>query len=424
MYQDDMNMKKSYWRKYRGWTALMVLLIGVSCHTEPGGVDRYTDSDGQNPRVMHGAGSAETGGRAMEDPAGRDQSAIPVKLPHVTMSQVENQVSEIPQLRSFMLYQEGEIQAEVHRGNRSRNQPVNIKSASKSVMSALIGIAIDRGYIRSVDDPVAYYLPDYFRGGDEPAKEEITIRHLLTMTSGLRSTSFRNYGAWVASRDWVGHVIRGPLERDPGERMRYSTGDTHLLSAVLTEASGMSSRSFAQRYLFDPMGIRVGGWDRDPAGYYFGGNNMALSPAGLVEFGKLYLQMGVHDGRQLLPAEWVMQSMTRHQKDVSYNYRNHDYGYLWWQNEFAGYDAWFAWGYGGQYVFVMPALHAVAVFTGNPSQRSPGGNSRIYDVLEGGVIPALHHARKAVVVGPRKESGGGHVLLSKENYQQMSQYSD
>jgi CubicO group peptidase (beta-lactamase class C family) len=302
---------------------------------------------------------------------------------------LEQAVRSIPELSSFILYRDGEILNEIYFNNGSANRPANIKSASKSILSALTGIALNRGYIKSIDDPVSRYLPGYFKSVDDSLKNSITVRHLLMMNSGLRSTSFRNYGAWVLSRDWVGYAIQGPLNYPPGTTMTYSTGDTHILSAVLTEASGMSTRQLAERYLFNPMGQRIGGWDRDPRGYFFGGNNMAVSPRALLEFGKLYLNDGRYNNTQVLDPEWVEESLTTYQRSISFNSRRHDYGYLWWHNTFAGQQVWFAWGYGGQYLFLIPELNAAVVLTGNPDTRSRGMNNRIYSILETSIIPYI-----------------------------------
>lgn len=310
-------------------------------------------------------------------------------LADVTDEQLEKAVRSIPELSSFILYRDGEILNEIYDNNGSANRPSNIKSASKSVLSALTGIALDQGYIESIDDPVSRYLPGYFESVDDSMKNSITVRHLLMMNSGLRSTSFRNYGAWVVSRDWVGYAIQGPLINPPGTTMTYSTGDTHILSAVLAEASGMSTRQLAERYLFGPMNQRIGGWDRDPQGYFFGGNNMAVSPRALLEFGKLYLNGGRYNEIQILDPEWVEESLTTYQRSISFNSRRHDYGYLWWHNTFAGHEVWFAWGYGGQYLFLIPELNAAVVLTGNPDTRSRGMNNRIYSILETSIIPYL-----------------------------------
>ncbi len=381
---------------------LLAMLLGISvasCNREADPSPAHTSHSDRNSPVVHMEQGADSGSYPGDQNGTPPETEPPLplagELPDVSIGELPSHAVEIPQISSFMLFHDGEIVAEHFRDGVTRNTTVNIKSASKSIMSALIGIAIREGYIDSVDDPVSRYLPGYFQDLEESRKHEITIHHLLTMSSGLASTSFRNYGAWVASSDWVGYVVRGELQREPGVRMRYSTGDTHLLSAVLTEASGVSTRRFAEQYLFGPMNVRIGGWDRDPSGYYFGGNNMAVSSSGLLEFGKLYLNNGTIGERRLIPAEWVETSLSSYFENTSYNYRDHDYGYLWWRNTFAGHDTWFAWGYGGQYLFVIPERNAVAVFTGNPDSRAAGRNNRIYDVMEHAVIPALYHADRA-----------------------------
>ncbi len=312
-----------------------------------------------------------------------------VNLPEVSSDELLEAVSGLRELSSFIVWQDGEILHELYTGNMNRNRPINIKSASKNIISSLIGIAVDHGYITDIDDTVSKYLPQYFNRINDPGKEQITIRHLLTMSSGLESTSFRNYGRWVAGNDWVAGALNGSMLHTPGERMRYSTGDTHILSALITEASGISTRAFAERYLFSPMNIRIGGWDREPAGYFFGGNNMAISPGALLDYGKLYLNGGVHNGQQLISAEWIEESLENHFERTSFNPRGHNYGYLWWNNTFAGHRAWFAWGYGGQYMFIIPELNAVVVLTGNPDSRAFGMNNRIYGLMDRAIVPFL-----------------------------------
>lgn len=315
-------------------------------------------------------------------------------LPKISRQELLAAADSLPRLSSFMLYQSGEVLAERYDDRMNRNQFINIKSASKSVLSALTGIALEQGYINSPDDAVSDYLPQYFESLSNSRKQDITIRHLLTMSSGLESTSFRNYGRWVATRDWTAAALNGELLHPPGSRMRYSTGDTHILSAVLTEASGMSTRALAERYLFEPLGVSVGGWDRAPEGYFFGGNNIALTPKGLLRFGQLYLNAGRYNGRQILPESWVHASLNPSFYNISFNARGHNYGFLWWGNVFSKHKAYFAWGYGGQYVFMIPELDAVAVFTANPDARQRGFNDMIYDIIDDAVVPYLYHRQQ------------------------------
>lgn len=307
--------------------------------------------------------------------------------PVVSDAQVDAAVAAIPRLTSFILFQGDRIQRERHASDGARDRPRNIKSASKSILNALTGIALEQGHLESLDVPVSVFLPEYFARvpADDP-RWRITVRHLLTMSSGLPSTSIGNYGAWVTSRDWVGYALGREVQSEPGTVMTYSTGDTHILAAVLTRATGRPLRQFAQQNLFAPLGIQVGGWDRDPQGVYFGGNNLALSPSALLGFGRLYLDQGQHNGRQVLPGAWVADSWQPRFLSSSFN-RRHDYGYLWWHTRFAGHSTWFAWGYGGQFLFVVPGLETVVVLTGDPDARERGGNNMIHALMEQVIVP-------------------------------------
>lgn len=326
--------------------------------------------------------------------------ALPAALPVVSGAELDAAVATVPRLSSFILFQGDRIHREMYANGSARDRPINIKSASKSILNALTGIALEQGHLDSLDAPISRYLPEYFARlpADDP-RRLITVRHLVTMSSGLPSTSIRNYGAWVTSRDWVGYALGREIENPPGTNMTYSTGDSHLLAAVLTKATGRPLREFAQQNLFGPLGMRVGGWDRDPQGIYFGGNNLALSPAALLDFGRLYLDAGEFAGRQVLPAAWIAESWQPRFLNSSFNMR-HDYGYLWWHTTFAGQSTWFAWGYGGQFLFVVPGLDAVVVLTCDPDARERGTNNLVYDLMERVIVPWAQ-ANQAAITGVR-----------------------
>lgn len=310
----------------------------------------------------------------------------------ITLSDVEKEVASIARVSSFILFRGDRVVLEHFSKGSTRTKPINIKSASKSILNALVAIALDRGDLETLDTPISTYLPEYFdRVPKSDPRREITIRHLLTLSSGLPSTSIYNYGAWVSSKDWIAYSLNQQAIARPGARFIYSTGDTHLLAAVLTHATGMSLRTYAQRYLFDPLDAEIGGWDRDPQGVYFGGNNLALAPEALLRFGRLYLNAGVYDGTRVLPAEWIEESWTPRFFNSSFNGR-HDYGYLWWHARYGGHSSWFAWGYGGQFLFVIPSLEAVVVLTGDPDARSRGGNEMIYALMDRTIVPYLAQA--------------------------------
>lgn len=309
--------------------------------------------------------------------------------------------ASLPNLTSLVVARHGRVVGEAYWDGMSAERTVNVKSVSKSVLSALVGIALREGHIESLDEPVATYLPEYFDAGIDPRKRRITLRNLLTMRSGLETTSFGNYGAWVASRDWVGSALARPVVDEPGGRMIYSTGSAHVLSAVLTQATGMSTLEFARRHLFQPLGVRLGGWQRDPGGIYFGGNNMRLSPRALFRFGQLYLNGGHRGGHWFFPPGWVEESWTSR---VGSRWNDYGYGYYWWSRTMSDHRVNFAWGFGGQYVFVVPDLELVVVATSDLDR--PGGRdhrSAIHRLVAERVIPAA----EARPWGPLERQPGG-----------------
>lgn len=292
-------------------------------------------------------------------------------------------------VRSFMLQRDGELIVDAHRRGMRADRDVNVKSVAKSIVSLLVGIAIEQGHLRGADQSIGEFFPDYFKARPDPAKESITIEDLLTMRAGLASTSRRNYGRWVLSDSWIEYALDRPLVEQPGGEMIYSTGSSHLLSVILTRATGMSTRAYAERYLFRPLGITVGGWDRDPQGYYFGGNNMALSPSALLRIGTLVMNQGVYDGKRIVPRDWIDESMRIYTRS---HFNPYDYGYGWWQRELNGYKLQFAWGNGGQYILILPALKTVAAIASGGREsnaESRESRRRLFDFIENRLIGYL-----------------------------------
>lgn len=297
-------------------------------------------------------------------------------------------IFDIGTVQSLIIQKDGQIIHEDFNGSVRGNNPTNIKSASKSIISLLIGIAIDEGFIESVNQPIGDFFPEYFEQNPDSAKAAITIRNLLTMRSGLETTSFRNYGRWVMSNNWVEFTLDQPFEEEPGGRMVYSTGTSHLLSVILTRATGMSTRAFANEYLFDPMNIRIGGWDRDPQGFYMGGNNLAVSPRDLLKIGTMMMDVGEYNGQQIVSKDWVMESVQVYTRS---NYNPYNYGYMWWRRMVGEYQLFFAWGNGGQYIMILPELESVISITSDLG-RSNGSRryqDRIFDFLQDSIIPFI-----------------------------------
>ena len=302
-----------------------------------------------------------------------------------------SRIFDIGTAQSLMVEKNGTLLYEKYQNGTDRNTTTNIKSASKSVLSLLVGIAIEEGHLEGVDQTIGEFFPDHFDDNPDPKKESITIKNLLSMRSGLETTSFQNYGRWVLSDNWVTYALDQLFEEEPGGRMVYSTGTSHLLSVILTRATGMSTRAFANEHLFGPMNIRVGGWDRDPQGFYMGGNNLALSPLSLLKIGGLVLNNGVYNGQQLVPASWIRESTNIY---TSSNYNDYDYGYMWWQRQIDGQNVIFAWGNGGQYIMILPQLDSVISITSDieSSTGSRQYQRRIFTFLENTIIPFLRNS--------------------------------
>ena len=305
---------------------------------------------------------------------------------------------DLPRLRSLLISIDGEMVEERYFNGARPTHTANLKSASKSLLSALVGIAFDRGYLKSMQDSIGKFFSEHVTGTDDAKKKTITIEDLLTMRSGLESTSNINYGRWVQSGNWVRHVLARPLVDEPGGQMIYSTGNSHLLSAILTKASNMSTFEFARRYLADPLGIAITPWMRDPQGIYLGGNEMHWTPRGMLAFGELYLNGGRAGGKQVVSETWIKESL-RPRTQSSWSGR--EYGYGWWIDSLGGHATYYAWGHGGQFIFVVPALKLVVAITSSPS---PGDGRRehqraIYDLMEQEIIPAARAGSASRTLG-------------------------
>lgn len=306
----------------------------------------------------------------------------------LSVEKIGEKASSINSVTSLLIQQHGELLSEQYFNGMSEGQTANIKSASKSVVSLLTGIAVEQGFIESVDQPIRPYFEEYFKANPDSVKENITIKDLLTMRTGIETTSFHNYGRWVISDNWVKFQLDQPLTKEPGGDMVYSTGTSHLLSVIITKATGMSTRAFAREYLFDPLNIRPGGWDRDPQGYYMGGNNLALHPADMLKIGQMVLNEGTYRGQRIISEQWLQDTFETYTRS---NFNPYDYGYMWWKKPVADYGVRFAWGYGGQYIFLIPDLDAVVVMTGALTNATQDRSYKepVFTLLEEQIIPFL-----------------------------------
>ncbi|MEM7284674.1 MAG: serine hydrolase, partial [Pseudomonadota bacterium] len=289
-------------------------------------------------------------------------------------------------LHSLLISWRGELVGERYYRGMKASKTINVKSVSKSLISPLVGIAIRDSLLEGPDQKLADLIPDYADLIAESHRDKITLHHVLSMTTGLEGTSFQNYGPWVSSKDWVKFALEQPVVCAPAACMTYSTGNSHLISVILSKKSGKNLRNYAREVLFRPLDIWLPEWDKDPQGYYLGGNNIGMRPRDMLKIGELYLNKGRYDSQQLVPAEWIEKSW---QTYTISPWNGHRHGYYWWSRTFGGYKTHFAWGYGGQYIFIVPDLELVVVVTSSLWNRPRGvdHNQVIQDFLSDEIIP-------------------------------------
>jgi CubicO group peptidase (beta-lactamase class C family) len=251
----------------------------------------------------------------------------------------------------------------------------NLFSCTKSVLSALVGIAIDKGYISSVTQPVTDFFADHEIADLNALKKSITLENLLTMTSGLECRdSYRYKWAGLTEMrkcgDWAQHVLDLPMDEPAGKRFEYCNGNSQLISTIIQITTNMTTLDFARKYLFDPLDITAVDWKASPKGIEQGYAGLWLRPHDLAKLGQLYLNKGKWDGKQIISPEWIDVS-TRGQVDA-HGFKH--YGYHWWVDSigsrwFHASDYFIAVGSNGQCLFVMPDENIVIVFTGNMKEK-------------------------------------------------------
>jgi CubicO group peptidase (beta-lactamase class C family) len=258
----------------------------------------------------------------------------------------------------------------------------NVKSVTKSVTSALIGIAIEQGIIDGVDQPALSFFPDRTVANVDANKEAMTLEHVLMMATGLEcrdSQQYRWSGAYemMESDDWVQYVLDLPMLEQPGTRFEYCNGASLVLSAIIQEATGMTAAEFADVHLFTPLGIDDVIWPANPQRITLGFGEMRIQPHDMAKIGYLYLQDGQWDGMQILPPSWAAVSTSGHILTAA-----DDYGYHWWVDPDGSY---YGGGYAGQFIFVVPEIELVAVFTGNSNEEDVRVPGILMDIF---VVPA------------------------------------
>ena len=296
---------------------------------------------------------------------------------------------DVPGLHSVLVLRDGEVIVDASFYPYDGSTPHEMASVTKSVMTTLIGIAADRGFLR-LDQPMVSFFPGREIANLDARKEAVTVADLASMTSGLDCTwqpDEPTLAQMVATDDWVGFALNRPMVADPGTRWEYCSPDMHLLSAILTEATGMTALDFGWRYLFGPLGMREVNW---PADHQDGWGDIYLFPRDAAKLGQLWLDGGKWNGQQVVSQEWVTMSVTPVSRTPD---DEDDYGYGWWvehESEVGGEFR--AVGRSGQHIVVYPALGVMVVTTGGGTFDSGDVTDRlgatVVDLEAPGGIPA------------------------------------
>lgn len=306
-----------------------------------------------------------------------------------------------PNVFSLLVVRRGYVVAERYFRGASDSTYFQLRSATKSFTSALVGIALARKALRSVEQTLPEFFAEYFAATEvDPRKRAISIRHLLTMKSGFRWDELRDGASWSPNQDAAEFIMDLPLAERPGVRFNYNSGNSHLLSVIIGRSTRMSTLDFANANLFVPLGMPITPfhWQTDRQGRQGGGAGLELTARQMAKFGWLYLNGGCWEGKQVVPADWVRLSTRKWAQPPDDKEPGYGYGYQWWLRSPSVHPMFYAAGYGGQYLFVLPDLDAVVVMTGSVGKDAAFSHGKVLRQL---IIPALENG-----AGMREVTGG------------------
>ena len=277
-------------------------------------------------------------------------------------NKIVNDLDDIPQLRAIAISKNGEMITEKYFNGEPYypHDRLHIMSVTKSIISLLVGIAIDRGFIKSVDQTISELISiDDFKMNDNFSK--ITMKQLLTMQAGFEwnFSDPSEYRKWILNEDQVEYIFNKPFIEEPGKKFSYNDGAAHLLSVIISETTNMSTLEFANKFLFAQIGIGPRNWYIDNRGYNMGGVCLILSVQDMIKIGELVLNDGIYNGTQVISKEWIDESTSKQTQAGGHIPYSNEYGYYWWLGEMHGMPYILAMGYGGQFIFIFKELDLV-----------------------------------------------------------------
>lgn len=271
----------------------------------------------------------------------------------------------LPRLLSLLVVRHGRLVVEEYFNGSHADSLNDVRSVTKSVLSTLTGIAARRGEI-DIDESIAGHLTPWAADIDD-VERTISVRHLLTMSGGWTwdESTAAGYNDWVLSADPIAYALQRPRAGPPGSSFRYNSAGVHLLGVVLEDAVGRELPAYADEHLFTPLGISRVRWEIFPDGRVNGGAGIDLRARDLAKLGQLWLQNGDAGGNTVVDPDWLERGTT-----PAYAYwqgsaplGRQSYGWLWWISDSPGPHAFFAWGHGGQFVWIVPSLDLVVIVT-------------------------------------------------------------
>lgn len=287
------------------------------------------------------------------------------------------EAAELETIYSLLVIKNGYLVAERYFNEGSVDQKTLLQSITKSYTSALLGIALEQGCLESVDQKMMEFFPELADQISDPRKEQITIRHLLQMRAGYPwEESTQELFDLLYKGFRPSTLVDVALTHDPGTEFRYSNLSSHILAIITARACKTDLKTFGQQHLFGPLDAELGRWQQDWEGYYIGNGEIHFSARDAAKFGQLYLNEGEYEGKQIVPAHWIKESLQTYSQDVNSAgmrngsvgryLRNVGYGYQWWSATVDGYGFNLAWGHGGQFLFLLDEYDLMIVVTSDP----------------------------------------------------------
>lgn len=280
--------------------------------------------------------------------------------------------AKLETLYSLLVIKDGYLVAEDYFNEGSVDQKDRLQSVTKSFTSALVGMAIEQDYISGVDQKMLDFFPEIVETITDARKHQITVRNLLEMRAGYpREEDDQALWDGLLSGYYPPLIEDFPLVDDPGTRFHYSNLSSNWLGIIVDRSSGMNLKAYAEENLFTPLGVEPGDWGQDAEGHNNGCGDLHLRARDAAKFGLLYLNEGIFEGKQLLPAEWVEVSLQTYSVNEAFtkrigDFRSIGYGYHWWSADANNYHVNFAWGHGGQLIVLVDELDIVIVTTSYP----------------------------------------------------------